>query len=45
LGDEEVDLSRAFIVTENKTGDFISVLEIQGDVPTIIECGLKGVLA
>ena len=45
LGDEEVDLSRALIVTENKTGDFVSVLEIQGDIPPVVECGLKGVLA
>jgi len=44
LGDEEVDLSRAFIVTENKSGDFVSVLEIQSDVPPIVECSLKGVL-
>jgi len=45
LGDEEVNLSGAFIVTENKTDDFVSVLEIQGDVPPVVECGLKGVLA
>jgi hypothetical protein len=45
LGDEEVDLSRAFIVTENKTDDFVSVFEIQGDISSVVECSLKGVLA
>ena len=45
LGDEEVNLGGAFIVTENKTDYLVSVLEIQGDVTPIVECSLKGVLA
>lgn len=45
LRDEEMDHRGALIVTENKADDFVSILKIQGDIPSIVECGLKGVLA
>ena len=45
LDDEEMNLSRVFVVTENKADNFFTIGEVEGDVSAVVECGLQGVLA
>jgi len=45
MHDEEVNLARVLIVAENKADDFLTVVQVEGNVSAVVEGGLESVLA